>query len=272
MSLKPKRVILFVDLLGVRSRWLKGGRDEAEKAFKGFRTLVAASFKNANMDHLEHGLVESDAVALTFSDLQTALAVAKAMFLAAFGRPNRKIWLRGCIVSHGEGDTLRKATTYSGKLSKVELMLYSEGLLEAISVEKSGFKGMRLLVERELITSDVRAVIKQPMGHLNFIPVTKLRDSTYPKRLDDTFMDYLWMGTTDRDEFEELRSVMAVRLRLAANEPEEFIQAAATQVVFHECTAILSSLGGKVHYRGIKQAREDSQKDLNAEPPGGTIA
>jgi len=66
MSAKTNRVILFVDLLGVRSRWLKGGRDEAEKAFKEFRTLIASSLKNANMDHLVHGLVESDAVALTF--------------------------------------------------------------------------------------------------------------------------------------------------------------------------------------------------------------
>jgi len=190
------------------------------------------------------------------------------MYLASFGRPNRKIWLRGCIVGHNEEDALRKLTSYSGKLSKIELMLYSGALLDAISVEKSGFKGMRLLVERSLVTSEVRAALKQTMGHLNFMPLSKLRDSTYPKRLQDSFVDYLWMGTTDRDEFENLRRTMAVRLRLAANEPEEFIQAAATQVIFHECAAILSSLGGKMHYRQLKLARDKSKTDKESEIKG----
>jgi len=33
-------VILFVDLLGVRARWLKGGRGAAEAAFKKFRNMI----------------------------------------------------------------------------------------------------------------------------------------------------------------------------------------------------------------------------------------
>ncbi|MGA2137604.1 MAG: hypothetical protein ABSH14_01960 [Verrucomicrobiia bacterium] len=268
MSASDSQVVLFVDLLGVRSKWLKDGREGAERAFKRFRTMVASSIHRSGAEKVIHGLVESDAVALTFSEVQPALEVAKRMYTAAFEDVGRRVWLRGCIVRHNDKDELRTAKTFGGPLSQVQLMLYSAALLDAISVEKSGFKGMRLLVERQLITPAVRNAAKQPMGHLNFIPLTKLRNSTYPKRLEETFVDYLWMGTTDRDRFKELGKMMAVRLRMAANEPEEFAQAGATQVVFHECAAILSSVGGKVHYRELKNARAKIGTSTSTETKG----
>jgi hypothetical protein len=246
------RVVLFVDLLGVKAKWLKGGREAAEAAFKEFRNIVASSICKCEQKDLVHGLVESDSVALTYSNVQSALEVAQKMYLGAFEKTNRRIWLRGCIVRRDGEDELRSATCFAGTLSKVQLMLYSKPLLEAISVEKAGYKGMRLLVSRGVITPALKAAVKQPMGHLNFIPLTKLRNSTYPKKLEETFVDYLWMGTSNRECFDELNKIMAVRLRTAANDSEEFVQAAATQVVFHECAAILSSVGGKAHYRELK--------------------
>lgn len=262
------QVLLFVDLLGVRARWLQGGREAAERAFQEFRNLVATSLRNVRTEYLTHGLVESDAAALTFRNLETALCVARTMYLAAFSQTNRIAWLRGCIVKHQEESFLRRSTSYAGRISHVELMIYSGGLLDAISVEKSGFKGMRILVEKDLVTPEINGALKQPIGHLNFMPLTKLRDSTYPARLEDSFVDYLWMGTTEKDRFEEIRKTMAWRLRNAASEPEEFIQAAATQVVFHECAAILSSLGGRVHYEELKRKKlaEAELKDEIAIP------
>ena len=254
MSTESKSVILFVDVLGVRSKWLSGGQPAAEAAFQTFRTLIAASLKGPVSDSLVRGVVESDSAALTFASLLPALDAAKALYSMAFRRNHGRVWLRGCIVSLDGQDALRISTTFSGKLAKIELNLYSKPLLEAIAVEKSGFKGMRLLVESSLINAEVRTAVKQPIGHLNFIPLCKLKAMRYPKRIDGLFVDYLWMGSVDRGEFEEMRSIMAVRLRRAASEPEEFTQAAATQVVFHECGAILGSLGGKVHYRTIKDA------------------
>jgi hypothetical protein len=254
MSAAETPVILFVDVLGVRSKWLTGGQSAAEAAFQEFRTLIAASMKGTVSDSLVRGVVESDSAALTFSGLLPALESAKALYSAAFRRKRGRVWLRGCIVSLDGKNALRTSTTFSGKLSKVELTLYGKPLLEAIAVEKSGFKGMRLLVESRLINPDVRVAVKQPIGHLNFIPLCKLKAMRYPKRLDGFFVDYLWMASVNRDEFEDMRSIMAVRLRGAASEPEEFAQAAATQVVFHECGAILSSLGGKAHYRTLRDA------------------
>ena len=96
---EPKQVILFVDLLGVRARWLKGGRAAAEEAFQDFRNLIAYSNKGQNPEDLIHGLIETDAAALTFSSLPTALEVGRRMFSAAFNQirtdEQRRPWLRG---------------------------------------------------------------------------------------------------------------------------------------------------------------------------------
>jgi hypothetical protein len=269
MSTEKKPVILFVDVLGVRSKWLSGGQPAAEAAFQEFRTLIAASMKGTVSDSLVRGVVESDSAALTFSSLLPALDAAKALYSAAFRRKRGRVWLRGCIVSLDGHDALRTSTTFSGKLDKIELNLYSKPLLEAIAVEKSGFKGMRLLVESSLINAEVRATVKQPIGHLNFIPLCKLKAMHYPKRIDRLFVDYLWMASIDRDEFDDMRSIMAVRLRGAAGDPEEFSQAAATQVVFHECGAILGSLGGKVHYRTLTDAERAEEE---AAPKSNPVA
>lgn len=255
MSSKSMPVILFIDVLGVRSKWLSGGQKAAEQTFQNFRTLIASSLKGAVAECLDRGVVESDSAVLTFSSLTSALQASKAIYMAAFRRKDGRVWLRGCIIGQDDLGSLRTATTFRGKLSKVELILYNNALLEAIAVEKSGFKGMRILVESRLVTPEVRAATRQPIGHLNFIPLCKLRAMRYPKRLDGLYVDYLWMGTTDREEFDQMRRIMALRLRGAASDAEELSQAAATQVVFHECGAILGSLGGKAHYREMQRGR-----------------
>ncbi len=123
------QVILLVDLLGVRSRWLKGGRDAAELAFQDFRNLVAHSIKGRQPDDLIHGLIETDAAALTFGSVQSALDVGKKMFAAAFEQTkqdeNHRPWLRGCIVARDGDDSLRTAPKFSGPISQVEVMLVS---------------------------------------------------------------------------------------------------------------------------------------------------
>lgn len=242
-------VILFVDLLGVRAKWLKGGRAAAEKAFDDFRSLIARAVKQAKTTALVEGLVESDAMALKFTNISSALDVARRMYLMAFERKNGVLWLRGCVVPTSPEGYLRKPTAFSGTMSNVQLMLYSASLLDGISIEKAGFKGMRLVVPKSLMTAEARAATKMPIGSLNLMAVSKLRDSTYPKRLADEFHDFLWMANPDEAIFSELQKVMAIRLRMAASDPEEFAQAAATQVVFHECAAILNSLRGKARYK-----------------------
>lgn len=258
MSAK-KQVILFVDLLGVRSRWIKGGKNAAELAFQDFRNLVAHSIKGRKPDDLIHGLIETDAAALTFASVQSALDVGKKMFAAAFEQvkhnQHRRPWLRGCIVARDGDGSLRTASTFSEPISQVELMLYNPALLNAISVEKSGFKGMRLLVSKDLISSALTTHNKLSIEGFSFITLKKLRNSTYPKRIEEGFIDYFWMATADAERLTAMERIMALRLRASAHDAEEFAQAAATQVVFHECAAIIGSLRTRHHFQNLKKEK-----------------
>jgi hypothetical protein len=256
-------VILFVDLLGVRSRWLRGGRPEAEAAFQDFRNLIAHGLRGCPANELIEGTIETDAAALTFSDVHPALRVAKRLFLAAFNqtarRESRRPWLRGCIVPRDGESELRTGSAFSGPLAQVKLMLYKPALLDAIAVEKSGYRGMRLLVSRDLVNSALNAATKLSIDGFSFIPLKKVRSSYYPKRVEETYVDYFWMATDDPAELTSLERVMALRLRASALDPEEFAQAAATQVLFHECSAIIGSLRTRKEFQDRKTARRVSR-------------
>lgn len=116
---------------------------------------------------------------------------------------------------------------------------YSSPLLDAISVERSGFKGMRILVADPLITEPLRTAARIPIGGRYLIPLKRLDHSDYRVQ---GFQDWLWMLVPDEEAWSRTLRQMAARLRWAAKDSDEFVQAAATQVVFHECEAIRRSL------------------------------
>ena len=266
------QVILFVDLLGVRSRWLKGGREAAERAFQDFQNLISHSIKGRQPDDLIHGLIETDAAALTFATVQSALEVGRRMFTVAFAQTGKdkttRPWLRGCIVARGGGGGLRTVSHFGGPIAQVELMLYNPALLNAISVEKSGFKGMRLLVSKDLVSPPLITANRLSIGEFSFITLKKLRNSTYPKRIEEGFIDYFWMATDDAERLTAMERIMARRLRESAHDGEELAQAAATQVVFHECSAIIGSLRTRLHFQKLKKARRAAKGQSPAAEPG----
>jgi hypothetical protein len=116
---------------------------------------------------------------------------------------------------------------------------YSAPLLEAISVERSGFKGMRILIADALVNDPLREAMRIPVGPRHLIPLRRLDHSRY--RVEG-FQDWLWMLPRDENEWTRAKRQMAARLRWAAADADEFLQAAATQVVFHESEAIWGSL------------------------------
>ena len=263
-------VILFVDLLGVRSRWHKGGRDAAEEAFQAFRNLVAYSLKGLSADQVPHGLVETDAAAITCSSVDVALDLGKKLYRATFEQTARnrdsRNWLRGAIMPRQSENPLRRSTHFSDALQHVELVLYETDLLDAIQIEKSGIKGMRLIVDKELITPDVNRKYALHFEELNFIPLKRLRNSSYPGKVSNGYLDYLWMASIVPDEMTKMERLMALRLRHSSHDAEEFTQAAATQVLFHECTAIIGSLRTRLHFQRQKELRHNAEKSLPRKP------
>jgi hypothetical protein len=137
---------------------------------------------------------------------------------------------------------LRKAEDLEDELAGLSVSTLSRSLLEAISVEKAGFKGMRLLIDRDLVTDTVRDRFAIDMAEGRFAPIRVIESTPYPGRLASRYADVLWMATDDEDEWRALRGRLATRMRWSANDPEEVLQGAATQVVFNECDDLLRKL------------------------------
>lgn len=102
---------------------------------------------------------------------------------------------RGCEArsSHGsEGKGLRNSSRLS-LLAQVERFEYQGTLLDAIAVERSGIKGMRLIIDETLVEPSLKSAFRQTRGSHPFGLFTKLENSAYPDRVKKGYCDVLWM-------------------------------------------------------------------------------
>jgi hypothetical protein len=239
-------VLLYLDLLGTRSKWHREGRAGVERAFTLFHENVLNAIKTREPGLVVGGGIESDSAALLCLDEIAATRIGRGAYRNAFERAAQDVsqrqWLRGAIVRVEGNEPLRTEAPCDPSLSGLMNYRYSPWFLDAIAVERSGFKGMRLVIANELVTEELRKHWATKLGKRTFVPVRRLEHCGYPHRLRDGFQDFLWMAAGGSDEWDLNRRRMADRLRYAANEAEEALQAAATQVAFHECAAIRRSL------------------------------
>jgi hypothetical protein len=238
-------VVLFIDMLGVRSLWHLGGRSEVEAACSQFRELLEDAFEDGK-GQIVSGLVDNDAAGIVFRSTDACLQASRRLYITAFLKSkrgaDRRLWLRGAIEPLSSAGSLSGEKPLSTALSRVRVRSYVGDLLDAIAVEKSGFKGMRLLLHSSLVTPELGTKYRIAVGKRFLMPFRELDNSSYPARLVGNHQDYLWMASHEDDEWNGLQRTMASRLRWSARDSEEFLQAAATQVVFHECAAIIGSL------------------------------
>lgn len=248
-------VILFVDMLGARRLWQTGGVTQTMPAFYGFKRMVNVAARRAPPGEVQDGVIETDAAMLVCRSTLEAARIAQRLYLGAFvirkNASTTRHWIRGCIVPHSDGDFLRAGKPLREPLQGITAYRYSESALEAVSVEKSGFKGMRLLVKSELIDDTVRSQMRIDFDKHTLIPFRQLKYSHYPARMEKEYTDFLWMACQSESEWKDLTRQMASRLRYASRDPLELEHAAATQVVFHECGAIRQSVISRA-----KRARE----------------
>jgi hypothetical protein len=116
---------------------------------------------------------------------------------------------------------------------------YSPDLLEAIFLEKSGFRGMRLLIEDEILTPPTISAAKQQfkerffVGFQGSIPLTaRLLSSQYPEGRKD-ISDVLWPLDTTHN-LGQLEERMNRRLESARGQGDELRHAKNTAVVIRE--------------------------------------
>jgi hypothetical protein len=120
-------------------------------------------------------------------------------------------------------------------LSQIRSFEYSSAVLDAISCEKAGFKGMRLLVIGFGSAQRAKKHLKLAVGQRRFKPLKRIYPPGYPPGLEGRAYDFLWMASTSEQEWEKMKRIMANRLQKAAANNEEFLHAAATQLVFNHC-------------------------------------
>ena len=241
----PSKALLYLDVLGARQRWHRDGVAGAECASKTLRVLTASVLKPLDKRPLDGG-IDTDSVCLIFAEPEDAIRAGRDFFRAAFrtGDANAlsRLWLRGVILQHWPEEPFRRPRSLSTPLSMVQYHQYSRSLLEAISVETSGFKGMRLLVENSLITAHTCQAFQVPVGDGCLIPFLQLQDSFYPARVEGKYRDFLWMADRDEEAWLNRKTMMGDRLGWSAQVKEEQLQAAASQDVFDECNAVILSL------------------------------
>ena len=236
--------IAYFDLLGTRKKWEKGGRAAVEATFARFEELVRQGLAQVGPEGVLDGGIEADSAVFVCADEALALRLSQTIFAAAFSATNpeqeaNRPWIRGAIVRVLEPGPLRTPAPMNPPFAHMAVHRYSAPFLDAISVERSGFKGMRILIEDALVTEALRGAVRIPVGGRNLIPLRRLDHSDY--RVNG-YQDWLWMLPPDEETWLRRRQQMATRLRWAAKDPEEFLHAAATQVVFNECEAIRASL------------------------------
>ena len=243
------RALLLVDLLGLRSRWHAAGRAGAEIAFRHWNSLVSTCLEHGPGNVVRTGLVETDAVALLFDKPSDAIDCGARLFRSAFvsrvQESGERFWLRGVITDAGNLTTIRTMSLLESTAGPVETGSYSPEVLDAIAAEKSGFKGMRLLVETSLLTPETKRATSLKIGDHFTARSRVLSLSTYPIPLVGRFCDVLWMATSDEAEWGALKALIARRVAHSARNTDEFIHAAATDVVFHECGAFFGKVRRK---------------------------
>lgn len=238
--------LLFLDLLGVKSHWSSGGRAAAQARFSQFEALISATLSIPGITAPTLGTVESDAAAFDFASDESAIRFGAALYQAAFDRPRRpadsRMWLRGTLLTAAAGSSLRTTGPLAASIAYVQKSSYSDSLLDAIAIEKSGIKGMRLVISDTMLSAATKAAFVQVIGVRNFYPFRRLNHTGYPTQIATGFSDVLWMTVGRVTAWETSRSQMSKMLRWAAADSEEFQQAAATQLAFNEVDAIVQSL------------------------------
>jgi hypothetical protein len=146
---------------------------------------------------------------------------------------------------------LRYEEEFGTDFSQVRVFRLSREVLQAISIEKSGFKGMRVLLKRD---DYKRKALKVAVSfthkdyHTDVTPVRRLPDALYPPILRGEYKDFLWMMCDTQAEWELLKYLAHKRLFSAVQHPDEYIHAAVTWSLFSVAGQQLAS---DLHSKGI---------------------
>jgi hypothetical protein len=239
--------LLYVDLLGMKARYVGGGVRAARRGYTLLGELVASGLGALPEGRPVTGGVQSDAAALQFATATDAVIVGRAIFRKTFARSarNRRLWIRGVVMSGSYPDAaLQREDQLAGAPAGVFERHFTDTLLRAVNVEQAGFRGQLLLIEEQLVTAQLENALSWQVGDGRLLPAHRLRYSQYPRGLD-AYRDVLWPVADDIRRWPLSYTRLLDRLRWAADGGDaELVQASATHLLFAEIDAILHGLGG----------------------------
>lgn len=240
-----KTAILFLDLLGVQKMWATGGAPMVRLRIDEFNAFVEEQLNflpatiHRNGDYTV--VLQGDSLAVMCQDFDQAIGMGIHFFVQAFyatDKMDRPFWLRGAISRWSNQYLTFNSVPVKTKGIEVGTRYANdEEYLAVLALEKSGFRGMRLLVDASLLSDRGKSFEQTWTGfHRPLRLVTKLRQCPYPA--GENYNDVLWMAS-DEKRYEHLKGIMASRFKACTADPDEFAQAAWTRASFDQVESLV---------------------------------
>ncbi len=237
---------VYIDLLGVQKMWQLGGANAVKSRIQEFANLIKEQLTYLPQQSFRDGdftiMTLSDSVAITCQDSDQAIGIASHLFEQCFYHTDRSsspLWLRGVISSwHNQNMVFNTKSIQLREISVGTEYKLEDDYLQAIALEKSGFKGMRLIIDQSLLPNSGKNEMRKWFGFKKpLFRIVRLDQCNYP---GDEFADVLWMADTEA-KYKDLLGIMAKRYKQSTRDPDELIQAAWTRAVFDQVDTLIWS-------------------------------
>ena len=237
--------ILYIDLLGVQKMWQAGGAPAVKSRIQKFNEFILKQLEWLPGPLHRQGeytvILSGDGVAITCQDFDQAIGIGTHLFTQAFYATDKvasPFWLRGAISRwSNQYLAINTVPVHAKNLQVGSQYLMEDDFLAALALEKSGFKGMRLIISSTLLPNRGHdhqrhwKGFKRPLGI-----IARLDECTYPP--GEEYADVLWMAD-DEQRFEHLRGILAKRFKRSTHDPDEFAQAAWTRATFDQVETLI---------------------------------
>lgn len=246
-----KKAVLFVDLLGVQKMWAKEGYVAVKNRIEEFNEYIEKQINFLSSDLHNDGnyivVLSGDSASVICDNYYQAIGIGAHLFTQAFydsDHRNNPFWLRGAISKwNNQYLTLNTVQVKAKNLPIGTKYVPEDDYLAVMALEKSGYRGMRLIIDKTLIDLNHNKINHRWIeSGIDVKMVVKLLKMKYPQ--GNSYADVLWMLESE-DHFSNLRGIMAKRFKDSVRNPDEMIQAAWTRAMFDQVDSIIWGLKNK---------------------------
>lgn len=239
------RSILYIDLLGVQKMWRVGGAAAVKTRIEEFNDFVVTQVSYlpsaVHRDAEYTVILTGDSVSIMCQDHIQALQIGIHLFEQAFYATEKyssPLWVRGAISSWSNQYLPFNTKPITSKGIQIGTQYVMEDdHLNILALEKSGFRGMRLLIDESLVSSETESLQRQWANFKRPLKiVTRLTENTYPE--GRPYADVLWMADSE-EHYSHFQGIMSSRFKRSTSDPDEFVQASWTRAMFDQVQSLV---------------------------------